>query len=94
MKINELQSRQQVDEISVEVVEIGPVREFQKFGEAGRVASATVKDSSGQTTMTLWNDQVDLVKPGDKIKLENGYVNEWQGEIQLTTGRKGTIKKL
>lgn len=94
MNISELQPRQRDIELTLEVVEIGPIREFQKFGENGRVANATVKDESGQVAMTLWNEQIDQVQAGDKIKLENGYVNEWQGEMQLTTGRKGTITKL
>ena len=70
------------------------ITEFQKFGEAGRVASATIKDDSGQIALTLWNEQIDLVKAGDKVKIENGFVNEWQGEIQLTTGKRGKLTKL
>ena len=42
--------------------------------------------------MTLWNDDIGKVKAGDKIHLTNGYVNEWQGEIQLTTGRLGKME--
>ena len=61
-------------------------REFQKFGKAGKVATATVKDSSGTIKMSLWNEQVDQIKPGDKLKITNGYVNEYQGDMQLTTG--------
>lgn len=44
--------------------------------------------------MTLWNEQIDLVKVGDKIEVKDGYVNEWQGDLQVTTGRNGTLNKL
>ena len=33
-----------------------------------------------------------MVNPGDRIKIENGYVSEWQGEMQLTSGRLGKIE--
>lgn len=94
MKIAELQPRQKDVELIVEVIEVGQVREFQKFGTPGRVASAKVKDDSGETTLTLWNEQIDNVKAGDKLALKECFVNEWQGEKQLTTGRNGTITKV
>ncbi|MBU0665806.1 MAG: SOSS complex subunit B family protein [Nanoarchaeota archaeon] len=94
MKIKELQAKQTDVELKVDVVEIGPIREFQKFGKPGRVASATVKDNSGEITLTLWNEQIDLVQVGMKIHLKDASVNEWQGNLQVTTGRKGTIEKV
>ena len=94
MKISELKPKQGGVEITAEIVDIGPVREFQKFGTPGRVASATIKDDSGEMTLTLWNEQIDQVSQGDKIEIKDGYVNEWQGNKQLTTGKKGTLTKL
>ena len=44
-------------------------------------------DGTGEIKVTLWNEDIDNVKTGDKIQITNGYVNEWQGELQLTTGR-------
>ena len=93
MNIAELQPRQRDVEITVEVIEVGEVREFQKFGTPGRVASAKVKDDSGEITLTLWNEQIDDVKVGDKLLLKDCFVNEWQGDKQLTTGRNGSITK-
>ena len=93
MLIKELQAKQGNVNIELDVVEVAQAREFQKFGKAGRVATASAKDESGASiNLTLWNDDVDKVKAGDKIKLTNGYVNEWQGEIQLTTGRLGKME--
>ena len=93
MKISELKPKQGNVEIQAEITDISPVREFQKFGTAGRVANATIKDDSGEVTMTLWNEQIDLVKVGDKIEIKDGYANEWQGDLQITTGRNGTLNK-
>ena len=92
MEIKDLQVRQGNVDITVDVVDVSPPREFQKFGKAGKVASATVKDATGQVKLSLWNEQVDQVKPGQKIKITNGYVSEWQGEPQLTTGRMGKLE--
>lgn len=92
MLISELKPRQGKVEIEAEVVEVGEPKEFEKFGKQGRVATATIKDSSGEIKLTLWNDDVDKVKAGDKIKITNGYVNEFQGEKQLTAGRFGKLE--
>jgi len=92
MLLKEIAPRQGKIDIEVEVISVDEPREFDKFGKKGRVANATVKDSSGEMKMTLWNDEIDLVKPGDKIKITNGYCNEFQGEKQLTAGRFGKLE--
>ncbi|MFO8015946.1 MAG: OB-fold nucleic acid binding domain-containing protein [Candidatus Woesearchaeota archaeon] len=92
--IKDLKLKQGNVELTAEVVDVGDVREFQKFGKTGRVANATLKDDSGQVKMSLWNEQIDKIKKGDRIQIKNGYVNEWQGEPQLTTGKFGTMEVL
>jgi len=92
MTIAELQPRQGNVNIEVTVTEIATPREFNKFGKAGRVANAKIKDESGEMTLTLWNEQLDQVKVGDKVKITNGWVSEWQGEKQLSTGKFGTLE--
>jgi len=92
MKISELEANQGKIEIEAEVSEMGEVREFEKFGRQGRVCNATVKDDSGEIKLTLWDDQIDQVKEGDKVKISNGYVKEWQGEKQLSVGKYGTME--
>ena len=78
-------------DIEVEVVSVGEPREFEKYGKAGKVATAKVKDDTGEIDLSLWNEQADEVKVGDKIKIANGYVSEWQGNLQLTAGKFGTL---
>ncbi len=92
MKISELTPRQGNVNLTAEVAEVGETRTFNKFGKDGKVANATLKDSSGKIMMTLWNEQTGLIKQGDTIEIKNGYVNEWQGEMQLTTGKFGTLE--
>jgi len=92
MAIKDLQARQGQVDLIAEVTEKGDVREFQKFGKTGRVCNAKIKDATGEMSLTLWNEQIDQVKVGNKIHIINGWVSEWQGEKQLTTGKFGQLE--
>ena len=92
MAISDLQAKQGNVDVTGEVMSKETVREFEKFGKKGRVCNAMLKDDSGEIKLSLWNEQVDQVNVGDQIHISNGYVNEWQGEKQLTTGRMGKLE--
>ena len=92
MAIKDLQPRQGKVDIVIVVSEKGDVKEFEKFGKKGRVCSAKAKDASGEIILSLWNDQIDKVNVGDTIHITNGYVSEFQGEKQLTTGKFGNLE--
>lgn len=92
MKIDDLKSGQSGVEIEGTIVDVGEVREFNRFGRTIKVATATVKDDSGQINISLWNEDINKVKKGDKIKVTNGFVKEFQGEPQLTAGKFGKIE--
>ena len=92
MKISDLKPRQNNVDIEGEVKSIEEPKEFQKFGRVGRVSNAILADDSGEIKLTLWNDDIDKVKVGSKVKITNGYINEFQGEKQLTSGRFGKLE--
>ena len=92
MAIKDLQVRQGNVDLIVDIVDVGEPREFEKFGRSGRVATAVAKDETGDIKLTLWNEQIDRVKAGDKVHITNGFVSEWQGEKQLTTGKMGKLE--
>ncbi len=92
MNIKELTPRMGNVELVAEIADIGEVREFNKFGKQGRVATAKLKDETGEIELSLWNEQIDQFGKGDTIKVVNGYVKEYQGEMQLTTGMRGSIE--
>jgi len=50
-----------------------------------------VKDDSGEMDLTLWNESIDEISVGNKVKIENGYVSEFQGNPQLTAGKFGSL---
>jgi len=92
MKVSELQARQGKVNIELEIISVEQPKEFNKFGNTGRVANATAKDDSGEIKLTLWNDEIDKVKAGDKVRISNGYVSEFQGEKQLSAGKFGKLE--
>ena len=94
MKISELKPGTGSVMLEAEVASMDSEREVNKYGRKLRVANVTIKDDSGSITLVLWNDQIDQVKAGNKVKIENGYVNEWQGASQLTLGKFGKLTVL
>lgn len=65
-----------------------------KSGGQAQVADATLKDDTGQIKLTLWDNQIKMVKSGSKVKIENGYTNEFRGEISLNIGKYGKLNVL
>ena len=92
LQIKELKANQGFDVIEGTITELGDVREFQKFGRPGRVCNGKLKDGSGEVKVTLWNDQIEQVKNDQVVKITNGYTSEWQGQLQVSTGRNGSIE--
>ncbi len=92
MKISELKIGQDGVDIEAVVRDIEEPRSFSKFGREIRVANATIDDGSGTVKLTLWNQDIDKVSVNDKIKVTNGFVNEFNGEKRLTSGRVGKIE--
>ena len=59
--------------------------------ETYKVASAVMADETGTVKLTLWNEQIDQVNVGNIVKIENGYVSSFRGEIQLNIGKFGKL---
>ena len=92
MEIKDLKPRQGSVEVTATVIDKSEPRSFDKQGNKGTVCKATIKDDSGSIVLTLWNDEVSKISIGDKIKITNGYVSEWQGELQLSAGKFGKLE--
>ncbi|MBI2669344.1 DNA-binding protein [Candidatus Woesearchaeota archaeon] len=92
MNIKDLKSNQGNIDITAEIVSKEEPRAFEKFGKKGKVCNALLKDQTGQIKLTLWNDDGDLIKVGDTIRLQNGWCSEYKGEKQLSTGKFGKIE--
>ena len=53
MKVKDLKAKQGNVDIELDILDIGPAREFQKFGKPGRVSTAIEKDETGNVKLTL-----------------------------------------
>ena len=92
MKVSELRPGTRSVGITVKILEISEAREVTtRRGEQSRVATAVVSDDSGTVKLNLWNEQIDQVKVNNTIAIENGYVDSFRGETQLSVGRYGKL---
>jgi|SRR3989338_3970227 len=94
MKVKELKSGQGKVDITVEVKSKGEIKVINKYGRDLRLCNATVSDDSGEISLTLWNDDADRVKQGDTLMITNGYVSEFNGKLQVTSGKFGKLEIL
>ena len=93
MKINELRDGMKRITIQAKVTEKSDPREVtSRFkDQTYKVATALITDETGTIKLTLWNEQIDQVNVNDMVKIQNGYVTSFRGEIQLNIGRYGTF---
>jgi replication factor A1 len=93
LKINELRDGMKRIDVVAKVDEKAETREVtSKFKDQTlKVATALISDETGTIKLTLWNEQIDQVNVNDKVKIQNGYITSFRGEIQLNIGRYGTL---
>ncbi|MGI0046686.1 MAG: DNA-binding protein [Nitrosotalea sp.] len=65
-----------------------------KTGGQAQVADAMIKDDTGEIKLTLWDAQIKMVKPGSKVRIENGYISTFRGENSLNVGKYGKLEVL
>ena len=95
MKVSEIKARAPVPEITLEIVSKGEPRQWANENGSGKVCSCAGKDESGQEiSVSLWNEQCEDVNEGDKIQITDGWCSEFRGQLQVSTGKKGTLQIL
>ncbi len=86
-KIEELREGEIVD-IRGTAENIIPMREFEKNGRKGKIASFELVEKNKRIRVVLWNDSAEMskyIKEKQPIKIEEGIVRN--GEIHITKGR-------
>ena len=91
MEIKDLKPNAGNVDLVLEVVDKEEPRTFEKFGKSGSVCNVKVKDATGAVKMTLWNEDIEKVKVGDKIHIQNGWCSEFRDELQISSGKFGKI---
>lgn len=93
MQIKDLRNGMKSISIEAKVIEkTTPRQVLSRYkDEMYNVATAIVSDDTGQVKLTLWNDQINQVEVNDTVKINQGYVTSFKGEIQLNVGKFGTL---
>ncbi|MBI3858666.1 MAG: DNA-binding protein [Thaumarchaeota archaeon] len=95
MNISDLRDGMRRVDAEGEISEISDPRNVNlRAGGEARVADCTLKDDSGQIKLSLWDDQIDQVKIGAKVRVTNGYTNSFRGEVRLSVGKYGKLEVL
>jgi replication factor A1 len=96
MEIGELKPRSNVEKIELTVVEKEDARGFiNKLGVKGKVCNAKAADETGaKIGLTLWNDEIDKISINDRVIITNGWVKEWNGNLELSAGKFGKLEVL
>jgi ssDNA-binding replication factor A large subunit len=94
MKISDLKTGDTKVVIEGAIAEKGQVRDVNtKFGQT-QVCECVMEDDSGTIVLVLWGEQIKDINEGDRVRVENGYVKEWNNSMQLNVGKFGSIKAL
>lgn len=93
MKIKDLRDKMRNVAVEAKVTEKSDPREvLSRFkDETYKVATATIADETGTIKLTLWNEQISQVDVGSTVKIDNGYITSFRGEIQLNIGKYGKM---
>jgi replication factor A1 len=95
MKISELKAGMRNVSVTGKIDSIGEPRTVNlKSGGTNNVADAVISDESGNIKLSLWGEDIDKIQPGDRVSVENGYINTFKGENSLAVGKFGKLKKL
>lgn len=96
MKVKDLRPESKVDVIELTIREKGSARDFSsRSGSTGKVCDAKAVDDEGsEVSVSLWNDEIGRVQANDRIRITNGWVREWRGNMQVSAGRFGKLEVL
>ncbi|AIF84181.1 OB-fold nucleic acid binding protein [Candidatus Nitrososphaera evergladensis SR1] len=94
MKISELKPGMRNVSVTAKVDSVGQPRTVNlKAGGTNTVADAIISDDSGSIKLSLWGDDINKIQAGDRISVENGYINTFKGENSISVGKFGKLTK-
>jgi replication factor A1 len=92
MNISELRDGMRKVDVEGIISEIPEPRTVTlRTGQQARVADCILQDASGTVKLSLWDDDIDKVQVGSRVRIENGYTNSFRGELRLNVGRYGRL---
>jgi replication factor A1 len=95
MKISELKAGMRNVSVTGKIDSLGDPRTVNlKSGGTNTVADAIISDESGSMKLSLWGEDINKIQPGDRISVENGYINTFKGENSISIGKFGKMTKV
>jgi replication factor A1 len=93
-KVGELTPQSRAVNVTAKVVSKSEIREIPmgRDGSAHKVCDALVGDETGTVYLTLWDDNIEKVNDNDTVRVENGYVTLFKGNIRLNIGKYGKLE--
>ena len=91
-RVEDLAANNPVNRLELVVLRRYPRRLVNSANYTGSLAAACGRDETGLVGIVLWGEQVNQVKAGDIIRIENGWCRMRDGEIIVSTGRNGTLE--
>jgi replication factor A1 len=93
-KVGELTPQSRAVNITAKVVSKTEIRDIPmgRDGSAHKVCDALIGDETGVVYLTLWDDNIEKVNEGDSVRIENGYVTLFKGNIRLNIGKYGKLE--
>ncbi len=92
MKASDVKPGMRNIDLELKVVKKEEPHTFQSDSGEGRVTTAICEDDSGQVKVSLWNDEIDKVNEGDRIRIESGYSRLFKDEVHVSAGKYGELK--
>lgn len=94
MTVEELDPEVDEVEITGQIAELPTPRAVStRYGQK-RIVTAVFEDDTGKVDLTLWEEEIDAIEEGAKVRIEGAYVREWAEDIQLNISRDGTIEQV
>jgi len=92
-KVGELTPASRAVNVTAKVVSKSEIRDIPmgRDGSPHKVCDALVGDETGSIYLTLWDDNIEKVNENDTIRIENGYVTLFKGNMRLNIGRYGKM---
>jgi replication factor A1 len=95
MKISELKAGMRNVSVTGKIDSVGESRTVNlKAGGTNNVADAIISDESGSMKLSLWGEDINKVQAGDRVSIENGYINTFKGENSINIGKFGKLNKV
>jgi len=93
-KVSELTPASRAVNVTAKVVSKSEIRDIPmgRDGSPHRVCDALVGDETGSIYLTLWDDNIEKVSENDTIRVENGYVTLFKGNMRLNIGKYGKLE--